>query len=121
MAIRRVSTASIKTGSKSNKFWDQDTAQGALEPIVTVRPAGTSNSITISNIPQTYQDLYIVVNARAARSASLENINIGIPNQTFIYSATRLIGNGSTASSVRGTNDQYFCYMGVIPAASAGT
>lgn len=120
MPVYEMSAAgSVKVPRVNHQSMNAGNQYGAMVPIATVDVAGTSNNTFFSNIPQTFQDLMIVCSLRAARSAALENINIGINNQTFIYSGTRLIGNGSTATSVRGVNDQYFCYMGVVPAATS--
>lgn len=101
MAIRRVSTASIKTGSKSNKFWDQDTAQGALEPIGQVIGNGTSSNMTFSNIPSHYRDLMLTVNATSNSSHSGNLIFNFASGGT--YSATFLRGNGTSVLSSRVT------------------
>jgi hypothetical protein len=120
MGVYELSGAgSVKTGRTLYTSMNAGNQFGAMVPIATAEVAGTSNNTFFSNIPQTFQDLMIVCSVRSARSGPLESINIGINGQTFIYSSTRLIGNGSTATSIRGTNDQYFCYMGVVPAATS--
>lgn len=91
---------------------------GALQRIAYQSVSGTSNNTIFNNIPQIYQDLIIVANLRAAQSATLENFNVGIVNQTNIYSQTALKGDGASATSFRGTG-QYFCYLGTVPAANA--
>lgn len=118
MAIRRFSTA--EPGVKSNKFWDQDTAQGAMVPIGSVNVA-SSNSVQFlgfSNIPQTYQDLMLVLNVRSARSGqSAFNFHI-TTNSGQLFSGTTLYGDGSTAASSRFSN-AYDPTDGSIPAAPA--
>ena len=104
MAIRRFSTTEF--GAKSNKFWDQDTAQGAMEPI-------SSQSLTnavvhgYSNIPQHYQDLMLVISATSNNDSALviDNVSGGI---SFTGSATWLGGTGSAAYSARSTNFSNF-------------
>jgi hypothetical protein len=93
---------------------------GAIVPIAYGTPNGTSNYIQFNNIPQTYQDLMIVSSLRSDRSATLENFNVGIPTINNIYSFTKLIGNGSSATSTRNSGlAQYFCYLGSVPAATS--
>ena len=60
MAIRRFSSSSLTTGSKSSKLWDQETSLGYYESIATatVDSSGAS-SITFSNIPQNYLHLQL--------------------------------------------------------------
>lgn len=102
MAIRRFSTA--EPGVKSNKFWDQDTAQGAMEPIISV--TGTAKSggedIVIANIPQTYQDLMIVGTGKVTvGSGGVQPLAFQLNGITSGYSTTLLTGNGSSTGSSR--------------------
>jgi hypothetical protein len=104
MAIRRFSIA--EPGVKSNKFWDQDTAQGAMEPInsTVVSVAGT---VTLSSIPSTYKDLMLVINARTD-SSSLSSGLLRLNGDTGTnYSSTMLIGNGTSATSERYSNESF--------------
>lgn len=95
MAIRRFSTA--KPGTKSNRLWDQDTAQGSIEPITQVIASG-SGSISITNIPQTYQDLILVLNGSMTGTAGslVYEINGGGGG---IYSATWMNTTSTTGTS----------------------
>lgn len=106
MAIRRLSTASIKTGSKSNKIWDQDTQQGAIVPIASYE-LNWSEVYGFTNIPQIYQDLMVVisgVNSQAGGSIAIDNFNgTSTANRSFIYVG----GNGSTAASGKNSNIDY--------------
>jgi hypothetical protein len=99
MAIRRFSTA--EPGVKSNKFWDQDTQQGAIVPIAQT-PSGS-----FLNIPQTYQDLMIVCNIRGTHNSTIEYYGLQFNANTANYSTTFISGNGSTASSSRWANMTY--------------
>lgn len=124
MAIRRLSTASIKTGSKSNKMWDQDTAQGAMVPIASVSLTNDSTrDVTFTGIPQIYQDLRIVFNHRANSSASTTDSIIlyfaGYNSPASGYSQTDIKGNGASASSTRGSSAAAF-NCGLTPAINAG-
>jgi hypothetical protein len=104
MAIRRFSTA--EPGVKSNKFWDQDTAQGAMVPINSVN-VSTTGSVTLSNIPNTFQDLMLVVSARTD-SSSLTSALLRFNGDTSsVYSSTLLLGNGVSATSERYSNESF--------------
>lgn len=69
MAIRRFSTASISTGSKSSKFWDQTsiiTIPTYHQIATTVSPSGSS--YTFSSIPSDYDHLELRYFAKDGRS-----------------------------------------------------
>jgi hypothetical protein len=78
---------------------------GSIVPIAYVTGNGSSNGITFSNIPQIYQDLYLVVKGGNSTSGSdnpiLVTFNGTYPNP---LSWTYLSGNGSSASSGRTTS-----------------
>jgi hypothetical protein len=78
---------------------------GAMVPIATAVGSGSSNGVTFSNIPQTFQDLYLVANGGGSTSGAssliLVTFNGIYPNQ---LSHTHLLGNGSSVSSGRYTN-----------------
>ncbi len=62
----------------------------------------TAASVTFSSIPATYTDLVLKFLVRSDESgATRSNIIMKINGTTANYSYTRLIGNGSTASSSR--------------------
>ena len=116
MAIRRFSTA--EPGVKSNKFWDQDTAQGAMFPIASVTvTSGTDTSIGFSGIPQIYQDLVLVVSSRRT-DAVTEGTQFFYSYSGTIASVTKLNGNGSSATSSR-NDGQNAVFVGPYPGASA--
>jgi hypothetical protein len=116
MAIRRFSTA--EPGVKSNKFWDQDTQQGAMVPIASVTVTGTTDtSIGFANIPQIYQDLIIVVSSRRT-DAVTEGTQFLYSYSGTIASVTKLFGDGSSSTSSRNTN-QNALFIGAYPGASA--
>ena len=123
MAIRRFSTA--EPGVKSNKFWDQDTQQGAIVPIASfVSTTSTTNFVGFNGIPQTYQDLYLVVMARTDLAANHASISVYHNGQgTTGMSVTNLSGNGASALSNRYTTASpvYGFSFGdaVIPSASS--
>lgn len=121
MAISRLSTSRLTQGlPKYQTAWDQDAVQqGALVPIGTVNVT-SSNSVQFlgfSSIPQTYQDLMLVVNARSARALSTINFHV-TSNSGQFFSGTVLFGDGSTAQSSRFSNT-FDPTDGFFPAASS--
>ena len=80
--------------------------------------SSSAASVTFSAIPNTYTDLVLRVSTRDTRTASGPLIGFTLRvNNDFgsNYSSTKLIGNGSTASSSRQSN-----YDGVSPIANTG-
>lgn len=61
MAIRKFSKASIKTGTKSSKFWDQETFPNDYESIASISVTSAQSSVEFSNIPQIYAHLQLRV------------------------------------------------------------
>lgn len=72
-------------------------------PLYTTTLASAAPSVTISSIPAGYTDLVLVVNASLASGAASILMRYNGDSGTN-YSGTRLIGNGSTATSERTTN-----------------
>ena len=119
MAIRRLSTASIKTGSKSNKLWDQDTQQGAMVPIASVTITGGSDtSMGFTSIPQIYKDLYCVITSRRTDAVTEGTQFLYTGYAGTVASTTKLYGDGATITSSRVTA-QNAGFIGAYPGASA--
>jgi len=119
MAIRRFSTA--EPGVKSNKMWDQDTAQGAIVPIQTIRlDNANTTTFQFTSIPQTFTDLMLVFNAR--NTSTSVTVSQMIPqynnNGASDYSYTILRSNGSSPTSARSTG-MPFTYGGSTPSGTA--
>jgi hypothetical protein len=79
---------------------------------------GSVAQITFTSIPTTYTDLVVVVNGSASygtpdRTTLALRVGNGSLDTTSIYSQTGVYGNGSTASSSRGTGQSYI-FTGVI-------
>jgi hypothetical protein len=67
--------------------------------------SSSAASVTFSAIPSTYTDLVIRSSARVDPAGNTVQLSIQFNGlSTTIYSATRLRGNGSTASSSRSTS-----------------
>lgn len=75
---------------------------GAMVPIASQVGTSSGVEITFNNIPQVYQDLRLVINALPSNSATVAGIYFNNTVATT-FSTTVLIGNGSSASSLRNT------------------
>ena len=72
------------------------------QPIATTTASGSQSTVTLSSIPATYTDLRLVVNGTVATN---DFVYIRINGDTGSnYSATWIIGDGSSASSLRQTS-----------------
>jgi len=91
---------------------------GAVVPIAYAANNGSSQTITFTNIPQIYQDLLLVTSIRSSTSATTDSILVQFNSTTSIYSDTDLYGNGSSASSSRGSNT-YGMFAGYCAANTA--
>ena len=63
--------------------------------------ASSAATVTFSSIPATYTDLVIRSSVRTGSSGIAERVDITFNSITSAYSATRVQGNGATASSGR--------------------
>jgi len=75
------------------------------EPIATTTLGSTSNGATFSSIPVTYTDLVLVVSGTLNTTNYLTLTLNG--DTAGNYSYTALTGNGSAASSARGSNNGF--------------
>lgn len=78
-------------------------AGNTYEAIATQTLGSATASVTFSSIPGTYTDLVLIVNASLASGAASLLMRYNSDSGTN-YSGTRLIGNGSAASSERTTS-----------------
>lgn len=72
------------------------------EPIATQTLGSAAASVTFSSIPQTYTDIVAVVKANDSNGYLLVRFN---SDSTALYSRTYVTGNGTSASSARGTGE----------------
>lgn len=96
------------------------TTHGAVVPIAYSTPTG--NSFSFTNIPQTYQDLMVVLYPRDTYAATYTGISMGFNGEFGSgtnYSLTRLRGDGSAADSNRASSQSYIPDIGFMPGASA--
>jgi hypothetical protein len=106
MAIRRFSTA--EPGVKSNRFWDQDTQQGAIVPITQIVANSPSSGFSFGSFPTWAQDLRFVVQSRNTGTNGNMNIYFNADVGSGNYSTTFFQGDGSSATSSRNTSQNYF-------------
>jgi len=108
MGIRSLSTASISTGAKRSKVWDQSAVviTNSYESIATVTVgAGGSSSISFSSIPSTYKHLQIRANAKTNRSDNQDVVTIRYNGDTGANYAYHILGgNGTSAFADAGTS-----------------
>ena len=79
-------------------------AGSTYTPIATTTLGSAVSSYTFSSIPSTYTDLVMVFNGTSTSA----NISLQFNGDTGAnYSATRIRGNGTTASSARFTGQTY--------------
>ena len=78
-----------------------------MQPIYTQTVgAGGAATVTFNNIPQTFTDLQVVISSRTTAAVTATDVFAFFNNDTGganVYSGTRLIGSGSSASSDRQT------------------
>ena len=82
------------------------TAGSTYTPIATTTLGSAQASISLSSIPSTYTDLLVVASIGSASPQQAYVIRFNSDSATN-YSWTRLAGDGTTASSSRGTNQTY--------------
>jgi len=71
-------------------------------PIATNTLGSAAASVTFSSIPSTYTDIVLIQNSTGAGGAGASYLRFN-GDTTGVYSRTRLLGNGSAASSYRET------------------
>jgi hypothetical protein len=106
MAIRRFSIA--EPGVKSNKFWDQDTQQGAIVPISSTVVGAVSSGISFGPFPTWAQDLRFVIQSRNTGTNGNMNIYFNADVSSGNYSTTFMQGDGSSVTSTRNSSQNYF-------------
>lgn len=72
-------------------------------PIATTTLTSATNTITFSSIPTTYTDLILIASMIASGATTDGRINFNSDTGAN-YSATRLMGDGTSATSNRSTN-----------------
>jgi len=93
-------------------------AQSTYTPIGTLTASGSNQTLSFTNIPSTYTDLVLVCFIRSQTSGTTDSVLMQVNSTQSIYSDTTLSGNGSAASSTRGSNT-YGTFIGNCPAAGS--
>lgn len=89
------------------------------KPIASTTLSSTQATVTFSSIPQTYIDLVLIIQGRFDTATTIRDLGLRFNGDSGTnYSATRMVGDGSTASSWRETNFDNMRFA-VLPAASA--
>jgi hypothetical protein len=122
MGVYELSGAgSIKTGRTLYTSMNANNQFGAMVPIASTTLT-TAGDVYFTNIPQTYQDLFISVYGRSNQTLATGGYFGGFNGNyggNTNYSWTVLSGDGSSASSSRNTNQAGLWGDGVIPALSS--
>ncbi|CAB4140028.1 hypothetical protein UFOVP404_5 [uncultured Caudovirales phage] len=79
------------------------------EPIATSTLGSNQTTVTFSSIAGTYTDIIVVIDATSTGDNVLARVNGDTGNN---YSFTRLSGNGTSATSARGSNTNYLNFDG---------
>lgn len=88
-------------------------------PIQSITLTGSAASVTFTAIPQTYTDLVLRWGARVNNADTQVWIRVN-SNSTAAYSQTRILGNGSTATSARVSNNtEIYLIGGEVPSGAA--
>jgi hypothetical protein len=110
MGIRNLSTASIATGTKRSKFWDQSTILSSYESIQTVTVgSGGQASISFTSIPSTYKHLQVRFMGRSNFSGG-DRIGQEIQFNSDTganYARHQLYGDGAAAGAAATTSTTY--------------
>jgi hypothetical protein len=77
------------------------------EPIATTTLGSAAASYTFSSIPGTYTDLVVVASAKSSLTTTTQVQLTFNSDTTTNYSYTRLLGDGSAASSARASTQSY--------------
>ena len=107
MGVYELSGAgSVKTGRTLYTSMNANNIYGAMVPISST-VVSTTGSVTISSIPNTYQDLMLIVSARTDSSTLTSALLRFNGDSGSNYSSTMLIGNGTSATSERYSNESF--------------
>ena len=112
MPVYELSSAgSVKTGRTLYTSMNAGNQYGAMVPIAS---SIATTSVVFSNIPQTFQDLMLVMSLRSNRAATTASFCTRInENTSGIGSYTILQGDGSSASSSRNTGATFETFLSI--------
>lgn len=116
MGIRSLSAASISTGAKRSKFWDQTTEAylASFESITSTSLTASTSTVTFSSIPSTYTHLQLRVVSRSTTAGTgQDGLRMRFNGDSVArYSWHYIGGDGATAYSGNGASQTY-AYPGV--------
>jgi hypothetical protein len=104
MGIRNLSTASISTGTKRSKFWDQISYPVlGFESIATQTASGSGTTITFSSIPTDYK--YLQLHSYFALTNNDSELGIRFNGDSGTnYTKSQVYANGTPSSMVQATS-----------------
>ncbi len=110
MAVSRLSQQSIQQAfPKGNTVWDGTTSTASMDSLGSVLLNSATNSITFSNIPQTYQ--HLVIRGVYLGSATNDDVRVqvnGITSSVYAIHGLYGIGNASTPLVTQGSSATFF-------------
>jgi hypothetical protein len=108
MGIRSLRTASISTGAKRSKFWDQTAtlAAGWMQIQTQTVPSSGSSTVTFSSISSEYKDLQFVIVCATDRAAAFESLEWTYNSDTTSgnYYAHQFYGDGTSQAAYSSNN-----------------
>lgn len=119
MGIRSLSTASISTGTKRSKVWDQSAVvipPNSFESIATVSLGSAQSSVTFSSIPSTYKHLQVRMLTRDSQTSTdinslYMNFN-GVTGTSYAWHKFEALGTGTP--NANGVADQGSMWLGGV-------
>lgn len=114
MGIRSLSAASISTGAKRSKFWDQSAVEilNSYESIATATvTSGGATSVSFTSIPQTFTHLEI--RATTLNASNFYTIKLRFNGSTSGYTASQLVSFNATSSSGGGPDADSGAMIGI--------
>lgn len=116
MGIRSLKTASISTGVKRSKVWDQSAVVllGSFDSIATATLSSSQSAITFSSIPSTYKHLQLRMLLRADRSGG-DDIMIKFNGDSGANYVNHVMGGDGASPFPYGQtgNNFIYAYQGV--------
>jgi hypothetical protein len=106
MGIRSLKSASIATGVKRSKFWDQVVglpAAGFYSLDSYTFPNDSVNTVTFNSIPQDYTTLFIIYNARGTVNDGTRMRFNGDSGSTSYFGANQALGVGANSEVYSGS------------------
>lgn len=96
---------------------------GAFEPIATVTGTGSSGSISITGIPNTYQHLQVRMIVKDTQSATVGSYFVNFNGDTFFgntnYAIHTLYGDGTSAGATGNSSTSYALQLPLIKSQSS--